>query len=431
MNSFLNEKIMPPVMAFINTKAIQALKDGLLYSMPLLIVGSIFLLISNFPYTPFANWLSEVGITPILNQAYGATFNIMAMVAVVGICYTYVKNEGYEPLSPAVIALASYLLLQPSSVIGEGGKAIDVILKDWTSGKGMVVAILIGLLVGWVYSWFMKKKIQITMPAGVPSGVANSFVALIPAAVIICVVTLIYAFFKLGLDTTFVEWIYNVIQYPLQGLTDSLGGVIIMAFLVPFFWFFGVHGSTIVSGVMSPILQANSAANQDILNAGKELTVANGGHIVTMQFFDQFFTVTGAGITIGLVIFLVFFAKSKQSREIGKLGLVPGLFNINEPVLFATPVVLNPILAIPFMLMPVISGVIQYFAIASGLCPLYGGVMVPWTTPPIISGFLIGGWKTALLQTFVLVLSFLVYLPFIRKIDKMNYANEQAASKGE
>lgn len=431
MNTILNDKVMPAVMAFINTKAIQALKDGLLYSMPLLIVGSIFLLVANFPYTPFALWLSKEGITPVLNQAYGATFNIMAMVAVVGICYTYVKNEGYEPLSPAVIALASYLLLQPSSVIDKGGNAIDVILKDWTSGKGMVVAIIIGLCVGWIYSWFMKKKIRITMPAGVPSGVANSFTALIPAAIIICVVTIVYAFFKIGLQTTFVEWIYQVIQYPLQGITDSLGGVIVMGFLVPFLWFFGVHGSTIVSGVISPILQANSAANQQILDAGKELTVANGGHIVTMQFFDQFFTVTGAGITIGIVVYLVFFAKSKQNKDIGKLSFVPGVFNINEPVLFGIPIVLNPILAIPFMLMPVISGVIEYFAIASGLCPLYSGVMVPWTTPPIVSGFLIGGWRTALLQTFVLALSFFVYLPFIRKIDKMNYANEQAAAKLE
>lgn len=428
MNNFLNEKIMPKIMAFINTKAISALKDGLLYSMPLLIIGSVFLLIANFPYTPIALWLTNTGVTPILNQAYGATFNIMAMVAVVGICYTYVKNEGYEALSPAVIALACFLLLQPSSIRVEGGGTADVILKDWTSGKGMVVAIVIGLLVGWLYSWFMKKKIRITMPAGVPSGVANSFVALLPAAIIISGVTIVYAVFKLGFDTTFVEWIYTIIQTPLQGLTDSLGGVIIMGFLVPFFWFFGVHGSTIVSGIMSPILQANSAANQAIITSGKELTIENGGHIVTMQFFDQFLTVTGAGITIGVVLFLVLFAKSKQNNEIGKLGLIPGLFNINEPVLFGIPIVLNPIIAIPFMFMPVLSGVIQYFAIASGLCPLYTGVMVPWTTPPIISGFLIGGWRTAFLQTFILVLSFFVYFPFIKKIDSMNYANEQLAA---
>ncbi|MEG1732506.1 MAG: PTS transporter subunit EIIC, partial [Longicatena sp.] len=111
MNSLINEKILPKVMAFINTKGMQALKEGLLFAMPLMIIGSIFLLLAEFPYIPIKDWFASAGITPILNQAYGASFNIMAMVAVVGIAYTYVKNEKYEPLAPGVIALSCYLLL--------------------------------------------------------------------------------------------------------------------------------------------------------------------------------------------------------------------------------------------------------------------------------------------------------------------------------
>lgn len=114
-------------------------------------------------------------------------------------------------------------------------------------------------------------------------------------------------------------------------------------------------------------------------------------------------------------------------KEIGKLGVIPSFFNVNEPVLFGTPVVLNPLLAVPFMLMPVISGTIEYFAMYFGLCPLYSGVVVPWTCPPIISGFLIGGWRTALLQLLILVLSFFVYLPFIRAIDKQYIEQENSA----
>ncbi len=429
MSDFMNNVLMPKVMAFINTKAIRALKDGLLYAMPLMIVGSVFLILAFFPYTPIADFFEASGLTAIFNQTYGATFNIIAIVAVVGIAYTYVRNEGYEGLSAGAIALACFILLQPAFVVKEGVMVDGIIDKGWTSGKGMICAILIGLITGWVYSWFLKKDITIKMPEGVPSGVANSFVALIPAAFLISGTALVYAIFKMGLNTTFVEWIYRVIQTPLQNLTDSLGGVIIMSFLIPFLWFFGVHGSTIVSGIISPVLQANSMANQAILDSGNALTVANGGRIVTMQFLDQFITVTGAGITIGIVIYLVFFAKSRQCKDIGKLSFVPALFNINEPVLFGIPVVLNPILAVPFMLVPVLSGVLQYFAIASGLCPLYGGIMVPWTTPPVISGFLIGGWRTALLQVVVLVMSFMVYLPFIRKIDLQYKVEEDSASK--
>ncbi|MDF9825419.1 PTS system cellobiose-specific IIC component [Breznakia sp. PF5-3] len=331
-------------------------------------------------------------------------------------------------MNAGIISFVCFLIIQESSVMSESGEAVgSVINKAWTGGKGMICAILIGLLVGYIYSLFMKKDIRIKMPAGVPEGVANSFTSLIPGFVLITATFVVYTVFEIFGNTTLLEMIYDVIQTPLQGMTDSLGGVIMMGFLIPFLWFFGVHGSTIVGGIMGPLLTANALENQAILDAGKELTLANGGHIVTQQFLDQFMTVTGAGMTIGVVMFMVFFAKSARNKEIGKMSAVPALFNINEPVLFGTPITLNPMLAVPFIAMPMISGLILYFAQYTGIVPLFGGVMVPWTTPPVISGFLVGGWQAALLQAFVLVLSFFVYLPFIRKIDKMNLEDEQKA----
>ncbi len=429
MKDFLNNKVIPKMMVFINTKAIRGLKDGLLYSMPMMIIGSIFLLLANFPYTPVADWLGAAGITPVLNQAFESTFNVMALIASIGIAYTYVKNEGYNGMPAGVISLCTYLLFQPSQVTNQEGANVGVIFKTWTGGQGMIGAIIIGLIVGWIYTVFLKKNITIKMPDGVPEGVAASFTALIPGAVIIIAASIVYAIVKNMFDTTPMEWIYKTIQIPLQGLTDSFGGVVAMGFLIPFFWFFGIHGSTLVGGIMGPLLTANSAANQAILDSGRELNLANGGHIVTQQFLDQFMTVTGAGITIGLVIYLTFFAKSNQCRQVGRLGIGPACFNINEPVLFGTPVVLNPIMAIPFMIMPVLSGTIQYLAIYTGLCPMYKGILVPWTCPPIISGFLIGGWRTALLQVVILALSFFVYFPFIRVIDKM-YEKQENQTQG-
>ena len=141
--------------------------------------------------------------------------------------------------------------------------------------------------------------------------------------------------------------------------------------------------------------------------------------------------VTGAGITIGLVLYMALRAKSKQLREIGKLGLIPSFFNVNEPVLFGTPIVLNPMLLVPFMLTPMLAGIIEYVAIYTGLCPMYGGVVVPWTTPVIISGFLVGGWRTALLQAVVLVLSVVIYFPFIRSMDRRYVKDEMARAAEE
>ena len=252
MGEWFNKNVIPKILAFVNTKAVQAIKDGMVYTMPLLIVGSIFLILANLPIKAAADALANAGITNIFNQAYGATFSISAIIAVVGISYTYAKLEGQEPLSGAMIALAVFFLLQPSSITSENGDIVgNIIQKDWTAGKGMIGAILIGLIVGWAYSWFLKKNIKIKMPEGVPTGVANAFSGLIPAVVIVVVATIIHGIFSIGLHTTAIELIYKVIQIPLQGMTDSLGGAILMCFAGPFLWIFGVHGSTIVGGIMS------------------------------------------------------------------------------------------------------------------------------------------------------------------------------------
>lgn len=423
MNEWINEKLLPPILKFVNTKAITALRNGMLYTMPFSIVGSIFLLLANFPVQSIADWVTNSGLGEYFNQAYGASFAIMAFFAVMGIAYSYVKAEGYEGLPAGMIGLVIFLLTMESSVTdAEANVTIaNVIDKTWTGGQGMISAILVGLFVGWGYTWFLKRDIRIKLPEQVPTNVANSFTALIPAAVLTTIALGIYIFFDKVFQTTVVEWIYTVIQSPMQGVTDSLGGAMMLGFLVPFLWFFGVHGSTIVGGIMGPILQANSLANTAILESGKALTLENGGHIVTQQFLDQFMTVTGAGMTIGIVLYMVAFARSAQFKQLGRLSLIPAFFNINEPIIFATPIVMNPIMVLPFILTPMVSGVITYFALYTGIVPLFTAVQVPWTTPPIISGFLVGGIRTAILQFVVLAIGFFIYYPFIRKVDSLNY----------
>lgn len=426
MNEWINEKLLPPILKFVNTKAITALRNGMLYTMPFSIVGSIFLLLANFPVQSIADWVTNSGLGEYFNQAYGASFAIMAFFAVMGIAYSYVKAEGYEGLPAGMIGLVIFLLTMESSVTDAEAKVTiaNVIDKTWTGGQGMISAILVGLFVGWGYTWFLKRDIRIKLPEQVPTNVANSFTALIPAAVLTTIALGIYIFFDKVFQTTVVEWIYTVIQSPMQGVTDSLGGAMMLGFLVPFLWFFGVHGSTIVGGIMGPILQANSLANTAILESGKALTLENGGHIVTQQFLDQFMTVTGAGMTIGIVLYMVAFARSAQFKQLGRLSLIPAFFNINEPIIFATPIVMNPLMVLPFILTPMVSGVITYFALYTGIVPLFTAVQVPWTTPPIISGFLVGGIRTAILQFVVLAIGFFIYYPFIRKVDSLNYKQE-------
>jgi PTS system cellobiose-specific IIC component len=432
MSDFINDKIIPPVMAFINTPVMQALKDGLLYSMPMMIVGSVFLLLQQFPWSPVQTFLQNIGMYDIFGVTYNNTFSIMALVASVGIGYTYVKNAGYEGLPAGVISLSCWLMSQPQTITSGDTEVSGVIVRDWLAGKGMIAALLIGIIVGIIYTWFMKKNITIKMPAGVPQGVANAFTALIPAAVIVVVMTLLVYIVEATTGGSVLELIYTVIQSPLQGVTDNLGGVFIYTFLVSFFWWFGIHGATIMSGILGSIITANYAENEQIYQAGLKtdpnftLTSSTEGvHVFTQQIIDQFCTVTGSGLTLGLVVYMLFFAKSEQIKSIGKLGIGPGIFNINEPVLFGTPIVLNPMLAIPFIAAPVLAGCLTYLLCDWGILPIFRGITVPWTTPPVLSGLLIGGIRGMIWQVIVIVGSFFVYFPFIKAYDNQCYKEEQ------
>ena len=435
MNNFINEKLLPPVMKFVNTKAVTAIKNGMLYPIPFIVIGAVFLILGQFPIQAVQDYLNEIGLGPIFMQANNASFGIMALFAVFGIAYSWVRDEGHDAVPAGMLAIVVDIILQPDTVksvtsianperVSTAWQVSGVIDKAWLGGKGMIVAIIVGLLVGWSYSWFMKKGFTIKLPEQVPANVAASFTALIPGAAIVTVATAIYGIFKLGFNTTMVEWIYATIQTPLQHATDGPLGVVVVAFLPVFLWFFGVHGATIVGGIMTPLLLANNADNLALYKAGK-LTLDNGAHIVTQAFMDQFITVTGSGMTIGLVIFMLVRAKSVQMKTLGKLEIVPALFNINEPILFGMPLVLNPLLAIPFILTPLVSGFATYAVIAMGIIPPFNGMYVPWTTPAIVSGLIVGGWQGALWQAVMLVMTGFMYYPFARKYDKVLLAEEQ------
>ncbi|WP_125709994.1 PTS sugar transporter subunit IIC [Lacticaseibacillus porcinae] len=434
MNDYINNKLLPKVMKFTNSKIIVALKDGMIYTIPFIIIGSVFLILSSLPVESWAAWMNSTGLVPYFNQATNFSFNVMSLIAVTGIAYEWAHNEHIAPMPAGITALISFLVvLQPTAPIVDGtGKVLvknvshltGFIDTSWLAGKGMVAAIIIGLITGWIYSWFVTHNITIKLPEQVPANVANSFIALIPAAVLVTGWMLVYMAFDHFAHTSMLQFIYNVIQTPLQGITDSFGGALIVPILISFLWFFGVHGSSIVSGIMTAILLSNGTENAKLFHAGN-LTQAAGGHIFTQALLDQFGTVTGAGITIGMVVYMLWFAKSEQMKSLGKLEIVPALFNINEPILFGAPIVLNPMMLLPFMLTPMLSMGLTYLAIKIGIIPLFNGVYVPWTTPPIISGFLVGGWRTALWQALMLVMTFFVYLPFVRRQDNMLFSQEQ------
>ena len=419
MKEWLDRAFLPMITSVVNLRPLTALRNGMTYTIPIIIAGSLFFLFAHFPVDYIAQWIDKTGFSMYFTQVYQATFDVIAFWIVFAIAYAYAKEENIDRLPVGMTALSAYLLLiQPLNVQGE----IDNI---WTGGEGILGAVATGLLIGWGYARLARFAKGWRQRGKIPENVWQSFTSLIPILAIVIFTLIGSAVFQQLFGMTVIQGIWTYVQLPIQSLIDTLFGVLLLGFFVPFLWLFGLHGSAMVNGLVSPILQANSLANAEILASGKELTVANGGHIVTQQFLDQFMTVTGAGLTLGDVFFMMFFAKSRKYRELGKLSLLPAFFNINESIIFSTPIVMNPMMAVPFIFAPILSGLITYSALYFGFVPLFTAVQVPWTTPPILSGFLVGGVPAAILQGIVLAISFFIYFPFLKKIDSANFKKER------
>ena len=424
------EKVMPYFMKFASSKPISAIKDGFILTMPATIIGSIFLLIGNFPINGWSDKMASIfganWQTP-LNQVSGATFDILALIAVFGIAYAYTRNEGHEAVPAGILGIISFLIVTNAFVVTEAGEVVGgVIPKAWTGGQGMICAIIIGLLVGFIYSLFLNKDIRIKMPESVPTGVSNAFTALIPGVVIGTGSMIIYVVCDAVKGISMTEIIYEILQIPMQSLSDSLIGIILIMFFISLLWWCGIHGPNVVMAIMSPILTANALDNQSIIDAGQALVAGDNAKIVTVQMVDIFGKFGGAGITLGFVIAGIIIAKSKLMKSISKLSLIPGVFNINEPVIFGLPIVFNPLMLIPFIIVPVLAVIMTYASIALGFIQPFTATQVPWTTPPIISGFLLSGWQGAVLQIAILAVAIVVYLPFMKMLDKEALKQEES-----
>lgn len=429
MKNFDSQKIIKPIMKFVNMRGIIALKDGMLAILPLTVVGSIFLIIGQIPFEGFNNAVASVfgtDWTEPFMQVQAGTFAIMGLISCFSIAYSYAKNSGVEPLPAGVLSLSAFFITLRSYYMPENGEAIgDAMSKVWFGGQGIIGAIIIGLTVGAIYTVFIEKKIVIKMPDQVPQAISKQFEAMTPAFAIFLLSMIVYIVSKaITKGGTFIEMIYDVIQVPLQGLTGSLPGAIGIAFFISFLWWFGVHGQSVVNGIVTALLLSNLDANKALLAAG-DLSLEKGAHIVTQQFLDSFLLISGSGITFGLVVAMLFAAKSQQYKALGKVAALPALFNVNEPVIFGFPIVMNPVMFLPFILVPVLSAVLVYGSIAIGFMTPFAGVTLPWSTPAIISGLMVAGWQGAIVQILILVLSAVIYYPFFKVQDKIAYNNEQ------
>ncbi|EAK9235211.1 PTS sugar transporter subunit IIC [Listeria monocytogenes] len=397
MNGFIAfmEKYFIPYAAKIGgQRHLVAIRDGFITTMPLMILGSFAVLINNFPipaYQKFMNNLFGEGTWQAFGgNVWNGTFAILALLIAFTVAYNLAKSYDKDPLSSAVVSVATFF------TIGAIAPGADGVANTGGLGStGLFLALIIAILSTEIFTRLSgSPKLIINMPDGVPPAVSRSFAALFPAMITVSIFGLITAFFQAAGVTNLVISFYELVQEPFMQTINI------------------------------PAIEANVKA----LEAGKELP-----YIVNKPFFDSFVNLGGTGATIGLIIAIFIVArKHKAYMTVSKLSAAPGIFNINEPMMFGLPIVLNPIMFIPYILAPLVLVTVAYFATAIGWVPACT-IVTPWTTPPIIGGALatqsIAGGVLAAVN---LGLSILIFLPFakIAQIQELRREKEALAAEG-
>lgn len=418
---FIEEHLAGPMEKIGNQRHLRAVRDGIVSTLPLIIVSSFFLILA-FPPLP-QNWgiyqfLSSHAATILL--PYRMTMYIMSLYAAIGIGYSLARSYKLDGLSGAILAATAFLLtFTPINIPAEAADAAGttgfVLPMANLGSAGMFVAIITSILAVEIYRLTDKSKFKITMPEQVPPAVARSFEALTPTLVIILGMGAIT--YYIGFDWHTV--VAKVVD-PLVSAADSLPSVLLITFLTTFFWSFGIHGASIVGSLARPLwlqlLDGNTAAQA----SGQILP-----NIAAEPFYQWFIWIGGAGSTIGLAILLAFRTKSEFGSKLGKTALIPAIFNINEPLIFGTPIVLNPVLIPPFIIAPLVNGIIAWIATSAGLVNKVT-VNAPWTLPGPIGAFLAtgGDWRAIVLNVLLILLSILIYYPFVRVYDKNELEKE-------
>lgn len=426
------EKLLMIAEKISNQKHMGSIKNAFSTLMPVIITGAFCTLVSNVVCSttttgislaklPGMAWL-EI-LSPIFTAANYATLNFFTIGAVILIGLELGKKNGINTYAPAIVALCSFIACCPTVINftlenGDVVKVADVLGKDFTSAKGLFLGMIIAMISVEIFSWIVKSgKLKITMPDTVPANVSESFNVLFPVMLTVILMSTINFGINQLTGMSLYDIIYTMLQKPLEAVMQGLPGLLILMLVAQLFWVIGIHGNQIIKPVREPLLNAAILANTDMVNNG--ITNSDKLNIINMSFWDVYMSMGGSGVTIGLLIAIFLFSKREDYKGIAKLSLAPGIFNINETMTFGLPIMLNPILAIPFIITPLVTGTIGYVLTSIGFADVLV-YAVPWTTPPILSAWLAsGGSITCIItQLICIVVAILIYVPFVIAANK-------------
>lgn len=425
------EKLLTVANKIATQKHMCAIKNAFTALIPVIITGSFCTLITNVVCAtegtgisigklPGMQWLGV--FTDWFNAANYATLNFFTVAAVVLIGLELGKLNKQQGFMPGVVALCSFIACLPTVVqVTENDVAINVanvIGKDYTSSRGLFLGIIIALVSVEIWTKLVTSGVmKIKMPDSVPGNVSNSFNVLFPSMATILICALFNFLTTKLIGMSLYDIIYTFLQTPLEKVMQGLPGLLILMFVAQAFWCIGIHGNQIIKPVRDPLLNAAILANTDMVAQG--ITDPGSLNIINMSFWDTYMSLGGSGCTLGLVIAIFLLSRRDDYRAIAKLEAAPAVFEINEPMIFGLPIVLNPLLVVPFIITPLITGSFAYFMTKIG----FAGICVyamPWTTPPILSAWLsTGGSIGAIItQLICIVMAVAIYAPFVLVANK-------------
>ncbi|WP_294607623.1 PTS cellobiose transporter subunit IIC [uncultured Streptococcus sp.] len=437
MFEFLEKYLMGPMAKVSAWRPVRAIVAAGKASIPFTIVGSMFLVLSVIPQAFPVSFIETIWensidkLSPLYLQAYNCTMGILSLYFAIVIGYEYTKifvdeeDLNVDPVYGALLSVFAFFLTIPELVISNNTfdylNVDGATINGWTIGgnsldrlstSGMFTAVLMSILAVQLYKTCIRWAVK--MPDAVPEGVSRSFSALISAAVVAIVVLIINGVFvALGTD------IYNVVAIPfgfVKNIANSWIGIVVIYLLVHALWIVGIHGANIVMGLVTPILLANMAEN------------ANGAQIAYAgAFTSSYVTMGGSGAMLLACVWLAFAARSSQLKMLGRAAMGPAIFNINEPLIFGLPVVYNPILALPFMIAPIVAATIGYWSIKLGFAAV-SIMQTPWQTPIGLGAYVGSGGSIGALITALLcaVASFIIWYPFLKMYDNQLLKEESA-----
>lgn len=417
------EKVMGFAMKVQQNKYLSAISTGLMGTLPILMIGSVALLLAVLPFDAYKEFITSIGLRSFLMLASTLTTSIIALYSAFAIAYRLAEKFNQEPMIPGVLAVLCFFMITPMVSAEVNGSVGSYLNTEMIGAKGLFTAMIVSLVSCRIYCYFMEgKKLTIKMPDGVPPVISNSFAGLLPAIVVALIFMIIAWAFSFTSYGSFADFIYTVISLPLTSLSSSIWSLVFIVFIQMILWFFGLHGSLVVQSFVTALYLPMDTANMEAVAAG----VANSDlpNIMGKTFYSLFAGIGGAGGTLSLVILMFFVSKSKKNKTLGNLAIVPGCFTINEPIVFGYPLILNPIMAIPFITVPLIQLIIAYFSIAIGIVPRLNGVQVPFGMPVVVNAFLAGGWQASVLQIVLVALGVLIYYPFFKLSDRQAVKEE-------